>query len=94
LAKSIQWPDNPTKQMTLEEYRETAKSQSLVALNDTIYDVSSFTTSHPGGQALILSAVGQEPTIVQQLMASKHTHTKASQNYLSTLAVAKLIKSN
>uniref|UniRef100_A0A6B2L7C9 Cytochrome b5 heme-binding domain-containing protein n=1 Tax=Arcella intermedia TaxID=1963864 RepID=A0A6B2L7C9_9EUKA len=90
LNSQIRWPNPPNVVMTLEEYQRVAKAEGLVALGDTIYKVDSFLPEHPGGKALINSAVGMEPAKVEALMKNKHTHTMASKNFLQTMAIAKL----
>jgi len=89
---SIDWPTPPKVNMTLKEYKEAANSgKKYLALQDTVYDVSSFAPSHPGGASLMLSMVGKDPETILQFISSKHTHTKAARNFMATIAVANLV---
>jgi len=92
LGSVIHWPKSPQICMTLQEFKDAVLSgEKWLALNDMVYDVSDFTTKHPGGAPLLMSMVGKDPQVVQEFITSKHTHTKAARNIMETLAIAKLV---
>ncbi|ESL09690.1 nitrate reductase [Trypanosoma rangeli SC58] len=60
--------------LTEEEVRRRIDEdkRALLRMHDVIYDVTDFVTSHPGGEAAIMSRVGEE---VGQLFARIHSRT-------------------
>jgi len=91
LRDLISWPKSPSLAITLEDYKkEVASGKKWLALRDTVFDVSEFAASHPGGTALILSMVGKDPDVILNALSFRHTHTKAARNIMDNLAIARL----
>lgn len=66
----------------------SAKGAALVAIGGVIHDVSAFVGKHPGGKALITSAVGKDATAL--FNGGVYEHSNAAHNLLSTLRVGVL----
>lgn len=62
-----------------------AQGANLVAVAGVIHDVSSFILDHPGGKALIKSAVGKDATAL--FNGGVYEHSNAAHNLLSTMRV-------
>ncbi|KAI2610270.1 delta-9 fatty acid desaturase [Hypoxylon fragiforme] len=62
-----------------------ADGRALVAIGGVIHDVASFIADHPGGKALISSAVGKDATGI--FNGGVYLHTNAAHNLLSTMRV-------
>jgi stearoyl-CoA desaturase (delta-9 desaturase) len=60
----------------------------LVAIAGVIHDVSGFVEEHPGGRALIKSAVGKDAT--GTFNGGVYEHSNAAHNLLSTMRVGVL----
>ncbi|KAL6707366.1 stearoyl-CoA 9-desaturase [Coniothyrium glycines] len=58
----------------------------LVAIAGVIHDVSAFISEHPGGKALINSAIGKDATAM--FNGGVYEHSNAAHNLLSTMRVA------
>ncbi|KAL1883816.1 hypothetical protein VTK73DRAFT_8352 [Phialemonium thermophilum] len=69
-----------------DDYVAEAKSgRALVAIAGVIHDVSDFIKDHPGGKALISSAIGKDATSV--FNGGVYLHSNAAHNLLSTMRV-------
>ncbi|KZM20041.1 heme binding [Ascochyta rabiei] len=62
-----------------------AQGASLVAVAGVIHDVQSFIADHPGGKALVASAVGRDATAL--FNGGVYEHSNAAHNLLSTMRV-------
>jgi stearoyl-CoA desaturase (delta-9 desaturase) len=58
---------------------------ALVAIAGVIHDVSNFIMEHPGGRALIASAIGKDATAL--FNGGVYEHSNAAHNLLSTMRV-------
>ncbi|KAI4735457.1 hypothetical protein E4T45_15112, partial [Aureobasidium sp. EXF-8846] len=70
-----------------DEFVAQARSngQALVAIAGVIHDVAPFIREHPGGKALILSAIGKDATAI--FNGGVYQHSNAAHNLLSTMRV-------
>jgi stearoyl-CoA desaturase (delta-9 desaturase) len=68
--------------------RCTDNGEMLVAIAGVIHDVSGFVEEHPGGRALIKSAVGKDAT--GTFNGGVYEHSNAAHNLLSTMRVGVL----
>jgi stearoyl-CoA desaturase (delta-9 desaturase) len=70
-----------------EEFVAQTRSngQALVAIGGVIHDIAPFIREHPGGKALILSAVGKDATAI--FNGGVYQHSNAAHNLLSTMRV-------
>ncbi|KAK1766746.1 hypothetical protein QBC33DRAFT_587981 [Phialemonium atrogriseum] len=69
-----------------DDYVAQAKGgRALVAVAGVIHDVSDFINSHPGGKALITSAIGKDATSI--FNGGVYLHSNAAHNLLSTMRV-------
>ncbi|KAI8939761.1 stearoyl-CoA 9-desaturase [Plenodomus lindquistii] len=66
----------------------TANGAALIAIAGVIHDVSGFIAEHPGGKALINSAVGKDATAL--FNGGVYEHLNAAHNLLSTMRVGVL----
>ncbi|KAK8115724.1 fatty acid desaturase [Apiospora sp. TS-2023a] len=78
--------------MSWSEYTAEAQNpesgRALVAIAGVIHDVSAFIADHPGGKALIGSAVGKDATAI--FNGGVYNHSNAAHNLLSTMRVGVL----
>ncbi|KAG9380540.1 acyl-desaturase [Pyrenophora tritici-repentis] len=74
----ISWDDFQTQ--------ASANGAALVAIAGVIHDVSPFVADHPGGKALIKSAIGKDATAI--FNGGVYEHSNAAHNLLSTMRVA------
>ncbi|KAI3343158.1 hypothetical protein F4824DRAFT_485857 [Ustulina deusta] len=65
------------------------KGKALVAVAGVIHDVTDFIKDHPGGKALISSAIGQDATAI--FNGGVYNHSNAAHNLLSTMRVGVLL---
>lgn len=75
--------------MTWDEFQtESAKAdgRALVAISGVVHDVAEFVEEHPGGRALISSAVGKDATA--NFNGGVYQHSNAAHNLISTMRVA------
>lgn len=63
----------------------SANGAALVAIAGVIHDVSAFVNEHPGGKALIRSAIGKDATAL--FNGGVYEHSNAAHNLLSTMRV-------
>ncbi|KAG9644901.1 fatty acid desaturase, partial [Aureobasidium melanogenum] len=70
-----------------EEFVAQARSngQALVAIGGVIHDIAPFIKEHPGGKALIMSAIGKDATAI--FNGGVYQHSNAAHNLLSTMRV-------
>ncbi len=62
--------------------------KALIAVAGVIHDVSAFIKDHPGGKALITSAIGKDATAICN--GGVYNHSNAAHNLLSTMRVGVL----
>ncbi|RYP51426.1 hypothetical protein DL768_003212 [Monosporascus sp. mg162] len=67
---------------------ETKNGRALVAVAGVIHDVTDFIKDHPGGKALISSAIGKDATAI--FNGGVYLHSNAAHNLLSTMRVGVL----
>jgi stearoyl-CoA desaturase (delta-9 desaturase) len=70
-----------------EDFRAKASQNgaALVAIAGVIHDVAPFIADHPGGKALIKSAVGKDATAL--FNGGVYEHSNAAHNLLATMRV-------
>lgn len=74
-----------------EDYREkTRTGHNLIVIRGAVHDVSEFTHEHPGGHALIASAIGTDAT--KQFEGEVYRHSNAASNLLDKLRIALIQK--
>ncbi|KAK7757690.1 stearoyl-CoA 9-desaturase [Diatrype stigma] len=72
-----------------DDYVAEAKNgKALVAVAGVIHDVTDFIKDHPGGKALISSAIGKDATAI--FNGGVYLHSNAAHNLLSTMRVGVL----
>lgn len=64
---------------------ESKSGKALVAVAGVIHDVTAFIKDHPGGKALITSAIGKDATAI--FNGGVYNHSNAAHNLLSTMRV-------
>ncbi|KAM0491211.1 hypothetical protein ACHAPB_009177 [Verticillium nonalfalfae] len=64
---------------------ESKNGNALIAVAGVIHDVTDFIKDHPGGRALINSAIGKDATAI--FNGGVYLHSNAAQNLLSTMRV-------
>ena len=75
--------------MDWDEYAErTANGEALISVAGVIHDVTDFVMHHPGGKALISSAMGKDATAI--FNGGVYNHTNAAHNLLSTMRISVL----
>jgi stearoyl-CoA desaturase (delta-9 desaturase) len=87
-AAGLDWgvPLETLPVVSWDEYVRDSKAQSLVAIGGVVYDVGSFTHEHPGGRALLLSAIGKDASAM--FNGGIYAHSLTACNILATLRVA------
>lgn len=82
----------PLEQLPLIEWDDFVErckdGHALVAVAGVIHDVSEFIRDHPGGKALISSAIGKDATAI--FNGGVYDHSNAAHNLLSTMRVGVL----
>lgn len=68
--------------------QQSKDGKALVAVAGVIHDVADFIKDHPGGKALISSAIGKDATAT--FNGGVYTHSNAAHNLLSTMRVGVL----
>ncbi|KAJ4414638.1 stearoyl-CoA 9-desaturase [Gnomoniopsis sp. IMI 355080] len=72
-----------------DDFVEQSKNgKALVAVAGVIHDVADFIKDHPGGKALISSAIGKDATAI--FNGGVYLHSNAAHNLLSTMRVGVL----
>lgn len=69
-----------------DDFKAQSKDRALVVISGIVHDVSSFLENHPGGLALIKTAIGKDATAV--FNGGVYAHSNAAHNLLSTMRVA------
>ena len=64
---------------------ETQAGKALVTIAGVVHDVSDFVQEHPGGKALIKSAIGKDATAL--FNGGVYNHSNAAHNLLSSMRV-------
>jgi len=73
--------------MEFEEFQKEAQNgRALVLIAGVVHDVSSFINEHPGGKAMINSAIGKDATAI--FNGGIYEHSNAAHNLLSNFRVA------
>jgi stearoyl-CoA desaturase (delta-9 desaturase) len=67
---------------------QSKDGKALVAVAGVIHDVTNFIKDHPGGKALISSAIGKDATAI--FNGGVYNHSNAAHNLLSTMRVGVL----
>jgi stearoyl-CoA desaturase (delta-9 desaturase) len=67
---------------------ESKNGKALVSIAGVIHDVTDFIKDHPGGKALISSAIGKDATAI--FNGGVYLHSNAAHNLLSTMRVGVL----
>ncbi|CAK7201262.1 stearoyl-CoA 9-desaturase [Sporothrix eucalyptigena] len=67
---------------------QTKEGKALIAVAGVIHDVTDFIKDHPGGKALISSAIGKDATAI--FNGGVYNHSNAAHNLLSTMRVGVL----
>jgi stearoyl-CoA desaturase (Delta-9 desaturase) len=69
-----------------DDFKDQSKARSLVLISGIVHDVTDFVDNHPGGRALISSAIGKDGTAV--FNGGVYNHSNAAHNLLATMRVA------
>jgi stearoyl-CoA desaturase (delta-9 desaturase) len=69
-----------------DDFKDQSKGRDLVLISGIVHDVTDFVEKHPGGKALIKSAIGKDGTAV--FNGGVYLHSNAAHNLLSTMRVA------
>lgn len=64
---------------------EARGGKALVAIAGVVHDVTTFIQEHPGGKALISSAIGKDATAI--FNGGVYMHSNAAHNLLSSMRV-------
>jgi stearoyl-CoA desaturase (delta-9 desaturase) len=75
----IEWDDYASR---------TMNGEALIAVAGVIHDVTDFIKDHPGGKAMIGSAIGKDATAI--FNGGVYNHTNAAHNLLSTMRIGVL----
>jgi len=67
---------------------EAKNGKALVSIAGVVHDVTDFIKDHPGGKALITSAIGKDATAI--FNGGVYLHSNAAHNLLSTMRVGVL----
>ena len=85
---TLDW-GTPLEQLPVVDWDDfVAQAQSgkaLIAVAGVIHDVTDFVKDHPGGKALITSAIGKDATAI--FNGGVYEHSNAAHNLLSTMRV-------
>lgn len=80
----------PLKQLPVIEWddflADAANGKAVVVIAGVVHDVTDFIKDHPGGKALISSAIGKDATA--SFNGGVYNHSNAAHNLLSTMRVA------
>ncbi|CAN6619694.1 acyl-CoA desaturase 1 [Trichomonascus vanleenenianus] len=69
-----------------DDFKDQSKTRSLTLISGIVHDITDFIEHHPGGKALISSAVGRDATAV--FNGGVYLHSNAAHNLLATMRVA------
>ncbi|ODV92591.1 hypothetical protein CANCADRAFT_1182 [Tortispora caseinolytica NRRL Y-17796] len=68
-----------------DDFLEQSKERALVLIAGVVHDVTNFVDEHPGGYALIKSAIGKDATA--NFNGGVYDHSNAAHNLLATMRV-------
>jgi len=88
LRATLDWgiPLEQLPVMSFEEYQEqAANGKALIAVAGVVHDLTDFVKDHPGGKAIIKSAIGKDATAM--FNGGVYLHSNAAHNLLSTFRV-------
>lgn len=87
-------PINELPYYTREEVAElcSKKGEKMVIEGDMVYDVSEFTTLHPGGSGFINNNIGKD--ITKSYNGGVYSHSNTAKNLLQTLRCGRLHNNN
>jgi len=71
--------------------RKIREGNQLVIVDGLVHDVSNFIDEHPGGVALLRSAVGRDATDAFNGKTGVYKHSNAARHLLTTFRVARLV---
>ncbi|KAG4300639.1 hypothetical protein PCK1_003068 [Pneumocystis canis] len=88
LKNQLNWgtPLDQLPVIEFEEFQERATTESLILIAGIVYNVHHFMDSHPGGRALLSSAIGKDATA--SFNGGVYDHSNAAHNLLSSMRVA------
>jgi stearoyl-CoA desaturase (delta-9 desaturase) len=87
-AKTKKFEKLPTYKWS-DVHEKVSNGESLVIIEGTVHDVSSFVHEHPGGRQTLLNWVGTDATrLFHGLDGSEHVHSSQAREYLQTMRVA------
>lgn len=69
----------------MDDYRETAKTKPLILISGIIYDVTEWLPKHPGGKAILRSAIGKDATAM--FNGGIYNHSRIARNLLDDMRV-------
>ncbi|EFX03072.1 acyl-desaturase [Grosmannia clavigera kw1407] len=88
---TLDW-GTPLEQLPVVDWddfvEQTKNGKALVAIAGVVHDVTAFVQDHPGGKALIKSAIGKDATAI--FNGGVYNHSNAAHNLLSTMRVGVL----
>lgn len=71
--------------MEWEDFLDQSRTRALIAVAGLVHDVTDFAREHPGGKALILTAVGKDATAM--FNGGVYNHSNAARNLLAKYRV-------
>ncbi|KAL6928535.1 hypothetical protein ACO0SA_003278 [Hanseniaspora valbyensis] len=96
LNKTVSLNDLPIWSVEQFAYRSNRlwkeKKIALVLIEGIIHDVTSFINGHPGGEQLIVSAIGKDAT--EAFNGGVYYHSNASRNLMANMRIGVLITEN
>ncbi|XBW36015.1 hypothetical protein QEN19_001590 [Hanseniaspora menglaensis] len=96
LTKKVSLNDLPIWTIEQFTYRSQRlwkeKNIALVLIENIIHDVTSFIGGHPGGEQLIVSAIGKDAT--EAFNGGVYFHSNASRNLMSNMRIGVLLSEN
>lgn len=69
-----------------DDFKAQSKDRALVLISGIVHDVTDFIETHPGGRALIKTAIGKDGTAV--FNGGVYDHSNAAHNILATMRVS------
>ncbi|KAK9766869.1 stearoyl-CoA 9-desaturase [Basidiobolus ranarum] len=87
--KTLRWGE-PLDQLPVYTVKEVEKicheeNRKWIIINNVVHDVSSFIDDHPGGKALISSAIGKDGTVA--FTGGVYDHSNGAKNLVTTMRV-------
>ncbi|KAF2114964.1 hypothetical protein BDV96DRAFT_493659 [Lophiotrema nucula] len=74
--------------LSWDEFAERCESEALTVIAGVVHDLGAFVDEHPGGRALIRTAVGKDATAM--FNGGVYNHSNAAHNLLSTMRMGVL----